>query len=445
MKKKRKKYIKIVVGVVAFILFIAVLGYGLQYVDNKTEKANVSDESSINDWKIQVPRGKIKLNGNKYEYYHDFENYLLIGTDATGNNNNGADYQGSMADFLMLVIVDKTENTYSFLQFNRDTMTEVALIDHNGEGEATANIQLCTAHWYGGNREQSCENTVKSVKKLLGGIQIDGYYELNMSEIPKLNNMVDGVTVTLEDDFSKKYPKMKKGATINLDDEQAYAYVHDRYGVGDEENTSRMKRQQQYMTGFFKKLQEKVKANPNYACDTLLLSVGLIPENELSREMGVELNRVTSGPVVNESLETNIEGVFACGNVLHVHDLVDFVSEEAAAAGKNAADYIKWQQPVEVPEQKQNRTIILESRNGVRYTVPAVIRPERMPEEMTVRFRVGAVYKNCYISCYFDEGRVLHKKRTILAPGEMEQIKLTKEQILNASSLRKISILIEEE
>lgn len=73
----------------------------------------------------------------------------------------------SMADFLMLVIVDKTENTYSFLQFNRDTMTEVALIDHNGEGEATANIQLCTAHWYGGNREQSCENTVKSVKKLI--------------------------------------------------------------------------------------------------------------------------------------------------------------------------------------------------------------------------------------------------------------------------------------
>ena len=282
-------------GVVVFILFIAVLGYGLQYVDNKTEKANVSDESSINDWKIQVPRGKIKLNGNKYEYYHDFENYLLIGTDATGNNKNGADYQGSMADFLMLVIVDKTENTYSFLQFNRDTMTEVALIDHNGEGEATANIQLCTAHWYGGNREQSCENTVKSVKKLLGGIQIDGYYELNMNEIPKLNSMVDGVTVTLEDDFSKKYPKMKKGATINLDDEQAYAYVHDRYGVGDEENASRMKRQQQYMTGFFKKLQEKVKANPNYA-------------NEVFESLqDVSTTDITIGKI------SNISNIFASG------------------------------------------------------------------------------------------------------------------------------------
>ncbi|WP_288683934.1 LCP family protein [uncultured Eubacterium sp.] len=265
MKKKRKKYIKIAIGVVAFILLMAVLGYGLQYIDNKTEKANVSDESSINDWNVQVPRGKIKLNGKKYEYYHDLENYLLIGTDATGNDKDGEDYQGSMADFLMLVIVDKTDNTYSFLQFNRDTMTEIALIDHNGEGEATANIQLCTAHWYGGNKEQSCENTVKAVKKLLGGMQIDGYYEINMSEISKLNSMVDGVTVTLEDDFSKKYPKMKKGATINLNDEQAYAYVHDRYGVGDEENISRMKRQQQYMTGFFKKLQEKVKANPNYA------------------------------------------------------------------------------------------------------------------------------------------------------------------------------------
>ena len=269
MKKKRKKYIKIAVEVVAFILFIAVLGYGLQYVDNKTEKANVSDESSINDWKIQVPRGKIKLNGNKYEYYHDFENYLLIGTDATGNNNNGADYQGSMADFLMLVIVDKTENTYSFLQFNRDTMTEVALIDHNGEGEATANIQLCTAHWYGGNREQSCENTVKSVKKLLGGIQIDGYYELPMKAIPVLNKQVGGVTVTLEDDFSSVDAAMVKGKTITLSDSQAFHYIHDRYGVGDEENTSRMRRQRQYMSAFADKAKQKIAEDNQFAATLL--------------------------------------------------------------------------------------------------------------------------------------------------------------------------------
>ena len=188
-----------------------------------------------------------------------------------------------------------------------------------------------------------------------------------------------------------------------------------------------------------------------YTCDTLLLSVGLIPENELSRGMGVELNQVTSGPKVNESLETNIEGVFACGNVLHVHDLVDFVSEEAAAAGKNAATYIKRQytkiQQEAIGEEmsEAQRVIALEPRNGVRYTVPATIRPDQMPEELTVRFRVGAVYKDCYISCYFGDERILHKKRKILAPGEMEQIKLTKEQILNDASLKKITIQIEED
>ena len=138
-----------------------------------------------------------------------------------------------------------------------------------------------------------------------------------------------------------------------------------------------------------------------YTCDTLLLSVGLIPENELSRGMGVELNPVTSGPKVNESLETNIEGVFACGNVLHVHDLVDFVSEEAATAGKNAAAYIKTQYTKTQQEltgeelDQTQRTIILEPQNGVRYTVPTTIRPDQMPEELTARFRVAECSQIC--------------------------------------------------
>ena len=135
-----------------------------------------------------------------------------------------------------------------------------------------------------------------------------------------------------------------------------------------------------------------------YSCDTLLLSVGLIPENELSKEAGVELSPVTSGPVVNESLETNIPGVFACGNVLHVHDLVDFVSEEAAAAGKNAAKYILGNTDTESGE----KVIPIIPTSGVRYTVPANIRVEKMEEQLKVRFRVGAVYSKCYVSVYLD-------------------------------------------
>ena len=177
-----------------------------------------------------------------------------------------------------------------------------------------------------------------------------------------------------------------------------------------------------------------------YSCDTLLLSVGLIPENEISGAMGVELNPVTSGPKVNERLETSIEGVFACGNVLHVHDLVDFVSEEAAAAGKNAAMYVQEGESA----SEQGRKIKLRPLEGVRYTVPETINPMRMDEKLTVRFRVGNVYQNCYISVYFDEERVLHRKRQIVAPGEMEEIKLSKEELLKYPNLDTITIKIEE-
>ena len=176
-----------------------------------------------------------------------------------------------------------------------------------------------------------------------------------------------------------------------------------------------------------------------YSCDTLLLSVGLIPENELSGDMGVEMSPVTSGPIVNESLETNIDGVFACGNVLHVHDLVDFVSEEAAAAGKNAAAYVKGTRT-----EEGGREITLDPTDGVRYTVPATVNTARMDDILTVRFRVGGVYKNCYVSAYFDDERVIHKKRQIVAPGEMEEIRLTKEQLAEYPDLRTITVKIEE-
>jgi LCP family protein required for cell wall assembly len=191
-----------------------------------------------------------------------------MGTDASGSEDS-SDYQGNMADFLMLVVVDKTDDTYGFLQLNRDTMTRVTLLQDDGSGYAHANIQLCTAHWYGKDKEASCENTVEAVEYLLGGIKIDGYYAINMSEIPTLNNAVGGVEVTLEEDFTAKDSKMKKGATITLNDEQSYIYIHDRYGVGDEENTSRMKRQKQYMKAFFQKAKEKTASNPAFLTETL--------------------------------------------------------------------------------------------------------------------------------------------------------------------------------
>ena len=166
-----------------------------------------------------------------------------------------------------------------------------------------------------------------------------------------------------------------------------------------------------------------------YSCDTLLLSVGLIPENELSRSAGVAINPVTSGPIVNDSLETSIDGVFACGNVLHVHDLVDYVSEEAAQAGRAAAKYV--QGGSKETAEPLSGGIKLEAKGGVRYTVPSIIHPENMPDTLTVRFRVGGIYKNSFISVYFGDQRVQHRKKTVMAPGEMEQVLLKKADLQN--------------
>ena len=192
-----------------------------------------------------------------------------------------------------------------------------------------------------------------------------------------------------------------------------------------------------------------------YSCDTLLLSCGLIPDNELSRSAGVTLNPVTSGPVVNDSLETSISGVFACGNVLHVHDLVDYVSEEAGIAGANAAHYIlsgntadacntnSQHSDASVSECSQPSVEIIPT-GGVRYTVPKYIRPEAMADKVTVRFRVGQIYKNCGIATYFGDERISFRKRPVMAPGEMESVVLTKEQLTNCPDLEQITICIEE-
>lgn len=177
-----------------------------------------------------------------------------------------------------------------------------------------------------------------------------------------------------------------------------------------------------------------------YSCDTLLLSVGLIPENELTKGIGVSMNRITSGPNVNDHLQTEAEGVFACGNVLHVHDLVDFVSEEANLAGKNAAAYVKKETAGE-----ETKEVRLEASNGVRYTVPQSLDIRNMNDQVVVRFRVADVYKDRFISVYYGDERVSKRKKKVLAPGEMEQVILKKDSFKNYPDLEKIVICTEVE
>lgn len=182
----------------------------------------------------------------------------------------------------------------------------------------------------------------------------------------------------------------------------------------------------------------------HYSCDTLLLSVGLIPENELTKEAGVKMNQVTSGPDVNDQLETSVEGVFACGNVLHVHDLVDYVSEEATLAGSNAAAYVEKQRG-EKTEQAQPHVAVLKAENGVRYTVPQTIDVNNMKDQVVVRFRVADVYRDRIICVYLDGERVQARKKKVLAPGEMEQVIMKKEELQKYPDLKEIVICTEVE
>ena len=170
-------------------------------------------------------------------------------------------------------------------------------------------------------------------------------------------------------------------------------------------------------------------------CDTLLLSVGLIPENEITKNAGIALDPKTSGPIVNEAMETNVKGIFACGNVVHVHDLVDFVSEEGKKAGLSASRFIK--------NELLEGQAVTEIKNGqrVNYTVPQKIRLENILDGQEIMFRVSNVFKNVNITVRNQEGELIKKlRRPVVAPGEMEKIKLKREEIEKANGLLTIAL-----
>ena len=161
-------------------------------------------------------------------------------------------------------------------------------------------------------------------------------------------------------------------------------------------------------------------------CDTLLLSCGLIPENELTKCAEVDLSPVTNGAIVNQNRQTTVDGIFACGNVLHVHDLVDYVSDEAEIAGKSAARYI-------MGNAKNEIVVPIRAGENIRYTVPQLVTEAK---DVTVYFRVTDVFKNVKINIFDNNNLISSKKKQKVAPGEMETVKLTAEMLKNASALK---------
>lgn len=170
-----------------------------------------------------------------------------------------------------------------------------------------------------------------------------------------------------------------------------------------------------------------------FDCDTLLLSVGLIPENELTKNANIDMDRRTNGPIVNESMETSKDGIFACGNVVHVHDLVDFVTEESKRAGRNAARYLNG-------NIEDGKFIEIKNGNAVNYTVPQRINVDNMKENLTVFLRVNNVYHNKVLKVTSGDNVIAQFKKSDLVPSEMQRLIIPKKLLENVTGTITISL-----
>ena len=218
-----------------------------------------SDEEEYGDENVLI------FGDKEYIYTDDIRSYLFIGTDSTGKS--AGDDHGEMADFLMLMIINRTQNSYGFIPLNRDTIMDVPMLDDKGEYIGTYPEQLCIAHWYGRNSEERNENTVFAVSNLLGGLEIDGYYAINMDDIGAFNNAIGGVMVTIDGDLTAVDPEFTDGAEVLLSDEQAEKFLRARMSVGEGTNQERMSRQLQYMQAAYGRLINQLRENPAYIND----------------------------------------------------------------------------------------------------------------------------------------------------------------------------------
>ena len=308
MNRRQKMKIAGQIGLV--ILGIAVIYLIVMLIDNRIGIFE-SDDTDDSYEEEELP---IDIDGKIYELSHEMSTYLVMGTDNSGNEeaDERKDYVGSMADFMLLLVVDDTDQTYQYIQLNRDTITEVPFLLADGTSYASADIQMCCAHAYGGSKMESCENTEKTVSMFLHGIPIDGYYALKMDAIPELNHAVGGVTVTIEDDFTAIDPEMKPGATLKLSDQQAYTFVHNRMDIGDGENTSRMRRHRAYMDAMAKTVQKQAAKDKKYVTRVY---------NELSEYSTTDMGSAYSSLfiIVFSSANSHFDKIISCKATVNIN------------------------------------------------------------------------------------------------------------------------------
>lgn len=248
--------------IVAVVLLVCLTVTAMIYIIGQNAADAAGGRSTPSD-----AEGVITVDGQKYIPENNLETYLFIGVDSSGKvHENNADGTGQ-SDVMILLVRNVSTGTYRTLSIDRNTMADVDSLDEDGNYIATTRIQMAFAHANGDGLESSCENTVRAVSNYLGGQKIDGYAAVNISAISMVNDMVGGVEVTIEDDFSSIDTSLKQGETMVLKGAQAEHFVRSRMGMDDASNTARMRRQSVYMAGMKTKLREKCVSDNTFPLD----------------------------------------------------------------------------------------------------------------------------------------------------------------------------------
>lgn len=252
-KKRLYKGLGIAAGVL--ILGIAVIGVVLGMADHYRINRDSSTDS----------REMITYKNETYVKKGNLETYLIAGIDAPGKVEKVTEYDGTgQCDVLAVIVRDRSTDQCKLLSIDRNTITAVKSLDNDGTYLDTTDIQISLAHAMGFDQQVRAENTVDAVSHLLGDQTIDGYAMVNMGAIQVVNDMVGGVTVTIEDDFSDVDPSMKKGETVTLMGEQAEKYVRSRKEISDGSNQNRMSRQSTYEEAFKPAFRNKCAENSKF-------------------------------------------------------------------------------------------------------------------------------------------------------------------------------------
>ena len=248
-------------------LFILVIGGGLfglyRYEQAEAKKAAAAMEDDG-----YPERMTVYYDGAWYQLRDDLETYLILGIDKTEETRRDAEgtiFNNQQCDFLLLMVVDKTNRSYCGIHLNRDTMCEIRRLGLGSVSTGTVFEQLALSHTYGSGGRDSCRNSAQAVSRLLYDVPVEHYFAVTMDAIPVLNDLVGGVKVHIDEDMSNVDPAFTEGADVNLNGQQALRFVRARMSVGDGSNLSRMNRQRTYMTALYGQMTKKLSSSDSFA------------------------------------------------------------------------------------------------------------------------------------------------------------------------------------